>query len=44
MRGNLRGLEGEIVSLADGSSQLVIVIDALGCAKVHINPIDVERI
>lgn len=44
VRGNLRGLEGEIVSLADGSSQLVIVIDALGCAKVHINPIDVERI
>ena len=44
VRGNLRGLEGEIVSLADGSSQLVIVIDALGCAKVHINPIDVEHI
>lgn len=44
VRGNFRGLEGEIVSLADGSSQLVIVIDALGCAKVHINPIDVEHI
>lgn len=44
MRGSLRGLEGQIVSLADGSSELVVVIDALGCAKVHINPIDVEHL
>ncbi len=44
IRGNLRGLEGEIIALPDGSSELVILIDALGCAKVHINPIDVEHI
>ncbi len=44
IRGNLRGLIGEIVDLADGQSELVIVINALGCAKVHINPIDVECI
>ena len=44
IRGNLRGLEGEIIALPDGSSELVILIDALGCAKVHINPIDVECI
>ena len=36
--------EGEIIALPDGSSELVILIDALGCAKVHINPIDVECI
>lgn len=44
IRGNLRGLEGHIEELPDGSTFIVIRINSLGCAKVKIDPIDVERI
>lgn len=44
LRGKLQGLEGNIEEFRDGSTFIVIRIDSLGCAKVKINPIDVERI
>lgn len=44
VRGSLRGLEGEIISHDDGSNELVVMLDVLGCARVTIDPIDVEKI
>ncbi|MDE5643116.1 MAG: UpxY family transcription antiterminator [Muribaculaceae bacterium] len=44
IRGGLRGLEGEVVALPDGKSQLQIRLDILGCATVQINTIDLEHI
>lgn len=42
VRGNLRGLEGEVVQTAEGKSDLIIRVDLLGCAQVTINAIDLE--
>lgn len=42
VRGNLRGMEGEVVKTSDGKSELIIRVDILGCAQVIINAIDVE--
>lgn len=42
IRGTMKGIEGEIIALADGNTELNIRIDILGCAKMQINPIDVE--
>ena len=42
VRGNLRGLEGEVVQTADGKSDLIIRVDLLGCAQVTINALDLE--
>lgn len=44
IRGNLRGLEGEIRKNSDGTHTLVVSFSILGGATVHINPQDVEKI
>lgn len=44
IRGNLSGLEGEVVRTNDGQTKLIISIDILGGATVTIDPIDLEVI
>ena len=44
VRGNLRGLEGEIRENSDGTHTLVVSIPLLGGATVFIDPCDVEKI
>lgn len=44
IRGNLSGLEGEVVRTNDGQTKLVVSIDILGGATVTINPLDLEVI
>lgn len=44
VRGNLRGLEGEIRQNSDGSHTLVVSLSLLGGATVHIQSQDVEKI
>lgn len=44
IRGNLRGLEGEIREASDGTHTLVISLSLLGGALVHIDPKDVEKL
>lgn len=44
IRGNLRGLEGEIRKNSDGTHMLVVSFSILGGATVYINPQDVEKI
>lgn len=44
IRGNLRGLEGEIRENSDGTHTLVVSFSLLGGATVFIQPQDVEKI
>lgn len=44
IRGNLRGLQGEIRRNSDGTHTLVVSLAMLGGATVFINPRDVEKI
>ncbi len=44
IRGKLRGLEGRIMSMDDGTHILTVGLDLLGGASVRIDPTDVERI
>ena len=44
IRGNLSGLEGEVVRTNDGQKTLVVSFDILGGATVIINPLDLEVI
>lgn len=44
VRGNLRGLEGEIRSNSDGTHTLIVSLSLLGGATVFIDPRDVEKI
>lgn len=44
IRGQLRGLQGQILQDAEGAHILAIGLDLLGGATVHIDPSDVERI
>lgn len=44
IRGNLRGLQGEIRRNSDGTHTLVVCLAMLGGATVFINPRDVEKI
>ena len=44
IRGNLSGLEGEVVRTNDGQTKLVVSFDILGGATVIINPLDLEVI
>lgn len=44
IRGNLRGLEGEIKKNSDGTHTLVVSLSLLGGATVFIEPHDVEKI
>ena len=44
IRGNLSGLEGEVIRTNDGQAKLLVSIDILGGATVTINPHDLEII
>ena len=44
VRGNFRGLEGEVITNSDGTHSLTISLSLLGIAKVTINPADIEKI
>lgn len=44
VRGNLSGLEGEVIRTDNGQARLVVSIDILGGATVTINPLDLEII
>ncbi len=44
VRGQLRGLEGQIMTAPDGTRALTISLSILGGAIVHIDPKDVEKI
>lgn len=43
VRGHLRGLEGEIINNPDGSSELIVLLNFFGCARLTIAPEDVEK-
>lgn len=44
IRGKLLGLEGEVLTSNNGQTDLLVSLGILGCAKVSINPIDLEPI
>lgn len=44
IRGKLLGLEGEVLTLNDGRTDIFVSLGILGCAKVSINPTDLEPI
>ncbi len=44
IRGGLRGLEGEVVNSAGANSELIVRIDFFGCARLTIDPINVEPV
>ena len=44
IRGNLKGLEGEVQVVDDRHSELSVVIGLLGSAKLTIDTVDVELI
>lgn len=44
IRGNLRGLEGEIRRNPDGTHTLLVSLDLLGGATLRISPLDVEKL
>ncbi len=44
IRGKLLGLEGEVLTSNDGQTDIFVSLGILGCAKVSINPIDLEPI
>ena len=42
VRGNLRGLEGEVIESRDGRSEVVVRIDLLGSARLSIDTVNLE--
>lgn len=44
IRGDLKGLEGEVITTHDGKSELIVRVDMLGCAKLTVDAIDIELI
>lgn len=44
IRGKLAGLEGEVMDMSKGRTELVVTIDFFGCAKLDIDTLDVEKI
>lgn len=44
VRGSFQGLTGEILSNSDGTHALLVRIAMLGGARMHIDPVDVEKI
>lgn len=42
IRGNLKGLEGEIIQTDNGKSELIVRVDILGCARMLIDATDIE--
>lgn len=43
IRGSLAGLEGEVMDLSKDRTELIVVIDYFGCAKLEIDTINVEK-
>lgn len=44
VRGNLKGLEGEVMDMREAKSELIVALDFFGCAKLSIDTINLERI
>ncbi|MDE7160110.1 MAG: UpxY family transcription antiterminator [Muribaculaceae bacterium] len=44
VRGSLKGLEGEIIRINDGHTELAVRVDVLGCARITIDSADVTPI
>jgi len=44
IRGHLAGLEGEIFETSDGKSEMMVVLDCLGCARLYLETTSLERI
>lgn len=44
MRGNLAGLEGEVIDMNDSKSELIVAINIFGCARLSIETINLKRI
>ncbi len=44
IRGNLRGLEGEVFDMSSDKSELTVLLDHIGCARLTINTNDIERL
>lgn len=44
IRGNLAGLEGEVLSLKESKSELIISLNFFGCARLSIDSINLEII
>lgn len=44
MRGELKGLEGEVQDMSKDKSELVVRLDVFGCARLEIDTINIERI
>jgi len=42
IRGRLAGIEGEVYTTTEGQSHLVVRLDILGCARITIDPINLE--
>lgn len=44
VRGNLRGLEGEVIGTEEGRSEVIVRIDLLGSARLSIDTVNLEII
>lgn len=44
IRGALKGVEGEVIHVSEGKSDVVVRIDLIGIAKMTIDSMDLERI
>lgn len=44
IRGNLAGLEGEVMSMKDAKSELIVALNIFGCAKLSIDTVNLEII
>lgn len=44
VRGDLKGIEGEVIQASDGKSDVVVKIDLLGAAKMSIDTADLELV
>ena len=42
VRGNLAGLEGEVMDLKESKSELIVTLDFFGCARLSIDTINLE--
>lgn len=42
VRGDLKGVEGEVIQVSEGKSEVVVKIDLLGAAKMSIDTADLE--
>lgn len=44
IRGSLAGLEGVVMDLRESKSELIVALSIIGCAKLTIDTLDLERI